>query len=245
MAFFIDESWEEEEEAAFDESWARHLGREGELPPDLLALSRGVQETWFAFDYRLDDDSRTIDRFHELAELTPGERPTPRRGAFERPPGSRTVAGPEGSGKTPLVEAILGAFDGPAIAVRCRRDDDLDESMTCWSSTRSSLLSRATRNSGATAKRAHRMPRPSRFAPRKRMAMDRHAAERMFEEITPIRSDEAVRTAGLGRLAHRTKSPPSSRTCTMIRRMPAPRRCSRASSVRSHKEADRHDGTVR
>ncbi len=39
------------------------------------------------------------------------------------------VAGPEGSGKTTLVEAILGAFDGPAITVRCRRDDDLDESV--------------------------------------------------------------------------------------------------------------------
>ncbi len=35
------------------------------------------------------------------------------------------VTGPEGSGKTTLVEAILGAFDGPAITVRCRRDDDL------------------------------------------------------------------------------------------------------------------------
>ncbi len=39
------------------------------------------------------------------------------------------VAGPEGSGKTTLVEAILGAFDGPAISVRCRRNDDLDESI--------------------------------------------------------------------------------------------------------------------
>jgi ABC-type lipoprotein export system ATPase subunit len=39
------------------------------------------------------------------------------------------VTGPEGSGKTTLVEAILGAFDGPTITVRCRRDDDLDESI--------------------------------------------------------------------------------------------------------------------
>lgn len=39
------------------------------------------------------------------------------------------VAGPDGSGKTTLVAAILGAFDGPAITVRCRRDDDLDESV--------------------------------------------------------------------------------------------------------------------
>ena len=39
------------------------------------------------------------------------------------------VSGPEGSGKTTLVEAILGAFSGPAITVRCRRDDDLDESV--------------------------------------------------------------------------------------------------------------------
>ncbi len=39
------------------------------------------------------------------------------------------VTGPDDSGKTTLVEAILGAFDGPAITVRCRRDDDLDESV--------------------------------------------------------------------------------------------------------------------
>ena len=32
------------------------------------------------------------------------------------------VAGPKGFGKTTLVEAVLGAFDGPAIAVRCQRD---------------------------------------------------------------------------------------------------------------------------
>src|ERR1035438_5838978 len=38
------------------------------------------------------------------------------------------VAGPTRSGKTTLVEAILRAFDGPAITVRCRCDDDLDES---------------------------------------------------------------------------------------------------------------------
>jgi hypothetical protein len=74
LDFFIDELWEEEEQAAFDDFWARHKGREGELPPDLLALSRGVQETWFAFDYRLEDDSRIIDHFLEQAELTPGER---------------------------------------------------------------------------------------------------------------------------------------------------------------------------
>ena len=41
------------------------------------------------------------------------------------------VAGPEGSGKTTLVEAILGSFDGPTITVRCQRDDDLDESVEC------------------------------------------------------------------------------------------------------------------
>ena len=39
------------------------------------------------------------------------------------------VTGTDGSGKTTLVEAILGAFDGPAITVRCRRDSDLDESV--------------------------------------------------------------------------------------------------------------------
>jgi hypothetical protein len=37
------------------------------------------------------------------------------------------IAGPEGAGKTTLAEAILRAFDGPTIAVRCERDDRLDE----------------------------------------------------------------------------------------------------------------------
>jgi hypothetical protein len=37
------------------------------------------------------------------------------------------VAGPELSGKTTLVEAILGAFGEPTITVRCRRNDDLTE----------------------------------------------------------------------------------------------------------------------
>lgn len=39
------------------------------------------------------------------------------------------VTGPKGSGKTTLVEAILAAFDGPTITVRCRRKDDLAESV--------------------------------------------------------------------------------------------------------------------
>jgi thymidylate kinase len=39
------------------------------------------------------------------------------------------VAGPERSGKTTLVEAILAAFDGPTITFRCRRKDDLAESV--------------------------------------------------------------------------------------------------------------------
>ncbi len=39
------------------------------------------------------------------------------------------VAGPKGSGKTALVETILGAFDGPAITVRCQRKDDLADSV--------------------------------------------------------------------------------------------------------------------
>lgn len=75
LDFFIDELWEEEEEEAFAEFWGRHVDREDELPPELLALSRGVQATWFAFDYRLEDDSRIIDHFLEqAADLTPGER---------------------------------------------------------------------------------------------------------------------------------------------------------------------------
>ena len=39
------------------------------------------------------------------------------------------MAGPERSGKTILVEAILAAFGGTAITVRCRRRDDLAESV--------------------------------------------------------------------------------------------------------------------
>lgn len=37
------------------------------------------------------------------------------------------IAGPRGAGKTTLAEAVLRAFDGPTIAVRCERDDRLDE----------------------------------------------------------------------------------------------------------------------
>ncbi len=37
------------------------------------------------------------------------------------------IAGPKGAGKTTLAEAMLRAFDGPTIAVRCERDDRLDE----------------------------------------------------------------------------------------------------------------------
>jgi hypothetical protein len=37
------------------------------------------------------------------------------------------MTGPKGAGKTTLAEAVLHAFDGPTIAVRCERDDRLDE----------------------------------------------------------------------------------------------------------------------
>ena len=39
------------------------------------------------------------------------------------------VAGPARSGKTTLIEAIVAAFDGPAITAGCRRNDDLAESV--------------------------------------------------------------------------------------------------------------------
>jgi hypothetical protein len=75
LDLFIDELWEEEEEeTAFEEFWGRHIDREGQLPPDLLTLSRGVEESWFAFDCPLEDDSRIIHHFLEQANLTPGER---------------------------------------------------------------------------------------------------------------------------------------------------------------------------
>jgi hypothetical protein len=71
---FIDELWEEEEEDAFEVFWSRHLEREGELPEDMLVVSRDVQETWFAFDYQTEDGGRVIDEFLEQAELSLGER---------------------------------------------------------------------------------------------------------------------------------------------------------------------------
>lgn len=74
LAFFVDELWEEEEESAFKELWGRFLGREDALPPDMLAMSSGVQDAWFAFDYRFDDDTRVVDEFLEQANLTAGER---------------------------------------------------------------------------------------------------------------------------------------------------------------------------
>lgn len=58
------------------------------------------------------------------------------------------VAGPAGSGKTTLVEAILGAFDGPAITVRCHRDDDLDDSVESAPARDAEL--RRYREAGAT-----------------------------------------------------------------------------------------------
>jgi energy-coupling factor transporter ATP-binding protein EcfA2 len=59
------------------------------------------------------------------------------------------VTGPEGSGKTTLIEAILGAFDGPAVTVRCRRDDDLDESAPAPAPARDAEL-RRYRETGAS-----------------------------------------------------------------------------------------------
>jgi molybdopterin-guanine dinucleotide biosynthesis protein len=37
------------------------------------------------------------------------------------------IAGPKGAGKTMLAEAVLRAFEGPTIAVRCERDHRLAE----------------------------------------------------------------------------------------------------------------------
>lgn len=74
LDFFIDELWEEEEEDAFEVFWGRHLEHEGELPEELLIMSRDVQETWFAFDYEVDDGVRIIDEFLEQADLSGSER---------------------------------------------------------------------------------------------------------------------------------------------------------------------------
>lgn len=74
LADFIDQHLEEDEEEAFHEFWGRHLDREGELPPELLHVSRDAHEMWFAFDYELDDGRRVVERFLEQADLTRGER---------------------------------------------------------------------------------------------------------------------------------------------------------------------------
>ena len=74
LDFFIDELWEEEEEDAAEEFWGRHFERESELPDGLRVMSRDVQQTWFAFDYRVDDQIRIIDEFIEQADLSAGER---------------------------------------------------------------------------------------------------------------------------------------------------------------------------
>lgn len=71
---FIDELWGEEEDDAAEEFWGRHFEREIELPDGLRIMSRDVQQTWFAFDYRVDDRIRIIDEFLEQADLSAGER---------------------------------------------------------------------------------------------------------------------------------------------------------------------------
>jgi SEC-C motif len=74
LDFFIEELWGEEEESAFEEFWGRHPDREDELPPELLVMSRDVQEAWFAFDCQLEDGRRILDEFLEQAVLSSGER---------------------------------------------------------------------------------------------------------------------------------------------------------------------------
>jgi hypothetical protein len=74
LDFFIDAMLREEEEDAFEAFWGPHLERESELPEELLVMSRDVQETWFAFDYELEDGARVIDEFLEQAVLAPRER---------------------------------------------------------------------------------------------------------------------------------------------------------------------------
>jgi hypothetical protein len=74
LDFFIDELWEEEEEAAFEAFWGRHGERESELPKDMLVMSRDVQEAWFAFDHEVDDGVRVIDEFLKQAVLSGSER---------------------------------------------------------------------------------------------------------------------------------------------------------------------------
>jgi hypothetical protein len=74
MDHYTDELLVDEEEDAFAEMWGRHAEREDELPPDLLALANDAHDAWFAFDYRLDDDTRVVDRVLASAPLTAGQR---------------------------------------------------------------------------------------------------------------------------------------------------------------------------
>lgn len=74
LDFFIDELWDDEEEAAFEAFWGRHGKREDELPKDLLVMSQDVLEAWFAFDYEVDHGVRVIDGFLKQAVLSGSER---------------------------------------------------------------------------------------------------------------------------------------------------------------------------
>lgn len=71
---FIEERYGEDDEYASDEFWDRFLDREDELPPDMLEMSYGAYDAWFAFDCLIDGETRIIDELLKQVELTPGER---------------------------------------------------------------------------------------------------------------------------------------------------------------------------
>jgi len=71
---FIEERYSEDEEDASAEFWDRFIEREDELPPDMLEMSYGAYDAWFAFDCPIDGKTRVIDELLKQVELTPGER---------------------------------------------------------------------------------------------------------------------------------------------------------------------------
>lgn len=63
-----------EEDDASELFWGRYLAREDELPPELLEMSRAVEDVWFAFDHELEPGVLGVDAILERAPLGRGER---------------------------------------------------------------------------------------------------------------------------------------------------------------------------
>lgn len=150
------------------------------------------------------------------------------------------AAGPERSGKTTLIEAVLAASDGPAITVRCRRHDDLAESLEAAPARDTELR----RYPAAWAEGAARFDFPAAEEDGDGFfcchVTGDYSQDVLIEGDSPVTYVDLevfvapplpAGGAPLRRTKRRTpaarRSPPSSRTCP-IPRTPAPRRRSRA-----------------